>query len=52
MENIVVACVNIILLQNPDQKIMTIDMKCNNYTRQKYWIHAKSTSTTEISDSE
>ena len=52
MENIVVACVNIILLQNTDQKIMTIDMKCNNYTRQKYWIHARCTSTTEISDSE
>ena len=33
MENIAVACVKIILPQNPDQEMMTVDMKCNNYTR-------------------
>ena len=33
LENIVVAYVKIILLQNPDQKIMMIDKKFNNYTR-------------------
>ena len=33
VENIAVACVKIILPQNPDQKIMTIYMKCNNVTR-------------------